>query len=237
MKKLSSAATHLLLACAALTAHAQTAAPPTPTERIIRMQPFVRCFSFDDGLRAISYDGRPKNLEHWREVKIADSSRRISVVDGARLIYAYPNTGPFARMMVEQSDWNSYAEDVQTAQQSLEETARNGDDNYLPLTLTGASGQSVTKKQMAGETLGITQLYFDTDRMIVSMYYLNPPPDKARFKSLEEFTLLRQRFEAGYVQCVAHKRQDWQAYWEKLRAYGDAKLKNANTDLQAPTPP
>lgn len=237
MKKLPSMARCLLLACAALTSHAQTTAPPTPMERTIRMQPYVRCFSFDDGLQAISFDGRPKNLERWREVKIGESSRRISVVNGVRLVYAYPGNGPFARMMVEQSDWNSYVEDVQTAQQALEETARDSDAHYQLLTLTGASGQSVTKKQMAGETLGSTELYFDADRTIVTVYYLHPAPDKARFKSLQEFSSLRERFEAGYVQCVARKRQDWQTYWEKILAYGEAKQKNGGTDLPVPTPP
>lgn len=237
MKTRRSLTTYLLLTCAALAAHAQTVTPPSPTERIIRMQPYVRCFSFEDGLQAISFDGRPKNIERWREVKIGESSKRISVVDGVRLIYAYPGNGPFARMMVEQSDWNSYVDDIQTAQQALEETARGSGAHLQPLVLTGASGHSVTKKEMAGETLGSTQLYFDADRTIVSVYYLNPAPEKARFKSLQEFSPLRERFEASYVQCVARKRQDWQAYWEKILAYGEAKQKNGSTDLPVPTPP
>lgn len=237
MKKISSLATYFLLSCAALVSHAQTAAPPTPTERLIRMQPYVRCFGFDDGLRAISFDARAKGLERWREVKIGESSRRISVVDGVRLIYAFPDKVPFARMMVEQSDWNSYVEDVKTAQQALEDTARNSDANHQLFTLNGVSVQNVTKNQMVGETLGSTHLYFDSDRTIVSVYYLNPPPDNARFKTPQDFFPVRDRFEASYVRCVARKRQDWQLYWEKLLAYARATEKNGSTDLPSPTPP
>lgn len=237
MKKLPSLATYLLLAFAALTSQAQTAATPSPTERMVRMQPYVRCFGLDDGLQAISSDARPKNLEPWREVKVGDSSRRISVVAGTRLIYAYPDKVPFARMMVEQSEWNSYDEDVRTEQQALEESTHAGDTNYLSFKLNGVSAQNVTKSQIAGETLGRTELYFDSDHTIVSVYYINPPVDKARFKTMQEFSSVRERFETSYATCVARKRQDWQLFWEKILARTDAVLKNGSTNVPLPTPP
>lgn len=201
------------------------------------MQPYVRCFRLDDGLQAISSDARQKNLEPWREVKVGESSRRISVVAGTRLIYAYPDKVPFARMMVEQSEWSSYDEDVKNAQEAFADSARTGDANYLSFNLKGVSARNLTRRQIAGETLGKTELYFDSDHTLVSVYYINPPIDKARFKTMQEFSSARERFETSYVECVARKRQDWELFWEKVLARADAVLKSGSTDLPLPTPP
>lgn len=201
------------------------------------MQPYVRCFGLDDGLQVISSDARSKNLDPWREVKVGESTRRISVVAGTRLIYAYPDKVPFARMMVEQSEWSSYDEDVKNAQQSLEDPTRAGDAHYLSFKLNGVSAKNVTKSQMVGETLGRTELYFDIDHTLVSIYYMNPPVDKARFKSMQEFSSVRERFEASYATCAIHKRQDWQLFWEKILTRADDVQKNGSTDLPLPTPP
>lgn len=201
------------------------------------MQPYIRCFELDDGLQVISSDARPKNLDPWREVKVGESTRRISVVAGTRLIYAYPDKVQFARMMVEQSEWSSYDEDVRNAQQALEDSTRTGDARYLSFKLNGVSANNVAKNQMTGETLGRTELYFDIDHTLVSVYYINPPVDKARFKSMQDFSSARERFEASYAACVARKRQDWQLFWEKILARADDVQKNGSTSLPLPTPP
>lgn len=201
------------------------------------MQPYVRCFGLDEELRAISSDTRQKSLDPWREVKVGESSRRITVVAGTRLIYAYPDKVPFARMMVEQSEWSSYDEDVKTAQQALEDSTRTGDVKSLSFKLNGASAKNVTKSQIAGETLSRTELYFDSDHTIVSVYYINPSVDKARFKTMQEFSSVRERFETSYATCVARKRQDWQLFWEKILARADVVRKDGSSDLPLPTPP
>ena len=60
-----------------------------------------------------------------RELMVAGESRQVSVLRGARLIYADAADVPFARVMVDQSDWNRYADDVDTLGRVLFETAVN----------------------------------------------------------------------------------------------------------------
>ena len=44
----------------------------------------------------------------------------------------------------------------------------------------GFSGQTVTKKELGGSTLGITQIFSDRDLVIVTIFFLNHAPQGMR---------------------------------------------------------
>ncbi len=122
-------------------------------------------------------------------------------------MYSYPRTYPFASLKAERSDPSKYGEDKQVVMGSLAELAR-ADDNagLVEFSTQGFSGQTVTKRQLGGSTLGITQIFSDEDAVIVTVFFLNHAPQNRSFRTYEEFIALRDDFVRGYMECVAKKR-------------------------------
>ncbi len=180
---------------------------PNKVDGIIRLQPYVRCDDFAEGVRGVKLDGRPKDAEPWREVSVGSTKRRVSVVHGYRVMYAYPSTDFFANLKAEQSDPAKYGEDKATLKLSLSEIGRaEGSADVKEFKVEGVMGQTLTKRALTGSTVGITQIFFDKDSVIVTIYFLNQTPNKRKFKTYEEFVSLRDKFIEGYAECVANKR-------------------------------
>jgi len=158
-------------------------------------------------VRGVTLDPRPPAAEPWREVSSGGRTWRVSVVEGYRVMYSYPRTYPFASLKAERSDPAKYAEDKQVVMRSLEELASaDGNTELAGFSNQSFSGQTVTKKELAGSTLGITQIFSDSDLVIVTIFFLNQAPQDRRFQTYAEFVSLRDDFVRGYMECVARKR-------------------------------
>jgi len=172
-----------------------------------RLQPYIHCDGFAGGVRGVTLDRRPPTAQPWREVSSGGRTWRVSVVEGYRVMYSYPRTYPFASLKAERSDPAKYAEDKQVVMRSLEEVASaDGNTELAGFSNQGFSGQTVTKKELAGSTLGITQIFSDSDLVIVTIFFLNQAPQDRRFQTYAEFVSLRDDFVRGYMECVARKR-------------------------------
>jgi hypothetical protein len=172
-----------------------------------RLQPYIHCDGFAGGVRGVTLDRRPPTAEPWREVSSGGTTWRVSVVEGYRVMYSYPRTYPFANLKAERSDPSKYAEDKQLVMRSVAELASvDGNTELIDFANQSFSGQTVTKKELGGSTLGITQIFSDRDLVIVTIFFLNHAPQDRRFQTYEEFISLRDDFVRGYMECVAKKR-------------------------------
>ena len=173
------------------------------------LQPYIHCDGFAGGVRGVTLDRRPPTAEPWREVSSGGSTSRVSVIEGYRVMYSYARTYPFANLKAERSDPSKYSEDKQVVVRSLAELAgADGNTELVGFSNQRFSGQTVTKKELGGSTLGITQIFSDEDRVIVTIFFLNHAPQNRRFQTYEEFIALRDDFVRGYIECVAKKRSD-----------------------------
>ena len=171
-----------------------------------RLQPYIHCDGFAGGVRGVTLDRRPPTAEPWRDVSSGGSTWRVSVVEGYRVMYSYPRTYPFASLKAERSDPSNYREDKQIVMRSLVELSRaDGNTERVDFSNQGLSGQTVTKKELGGSTLGITQIFSDEDAVIVTIFFLNHAPQNRSFQTYEEFIALRDDFVRGYIECVAKK--------------------------------
>ncbi len=172
-----------------------------------RLQPYIHCDGFAGGVRGVTLDRRPSTAEPWRDVSSGGRTWRVSVVEGYRVMYSYPRTYPFASLKAERSDPSNYREDKQIVMRSLVElSGADGNTEQVDFSKQGFSGQTVTKKELGGSTLGITQIFSDEDAVIVTIFFFNQAPQNRRFQTYEEFISLRDDFVRGYMECVAKKR-------------------------------
>jgi hypothetical protein len=176
-------------------------------EHALKLRPYIRCDGFAGGVRGVALDRRPQTAPPWREVGFGGMSERVSVVDGYRVTYSYPRTLRFANLKAERSDPSRYVEDKRIVMLSLVEMAKaDGGTKLADFSDRGFSGQSLTKKELGGTTLGMTQIFSDEDSVIVTIYFMNQVPERRRFQTYEEFIFLRDSFVRGYVECVARKK-------------------------------
>jgi hypothetical protein len=187
----------LLLGCVAGAAHAQTSA---------KLKPYASCEGFAGGVRVKRETPRPATEPPYREVTAKGVTRRISVIDGVRVVYAYPDKEPFADVKAEAADPAKYAEDKRELQRMFEAVAATeGPGAYKTITGRGYTGQEVVKPALGGTFAGITQLFFDADKVVVSIYfpYFSKIPASAlSFSNHGQFVAMRAAFVQGYLECV-----------------------------------
>ena len=197
----------LVLAVAQGMAGAVEPDPARPQENSLQLQPYAHCDGFAGGIRAVTLDRRPQTAEPWREVEFGGESQRVSVVDGYRVGYSYPRKFGFASLRAERSDPSKYARDKQIVTMILAKMAKaDGSTDLVELSNRGFSGQTLSKRELSGSTLAMTQIFSDEDSVIVTIYFHNQAPEMRNFQTYEEFISLRDRFIRGYIECVARKR-------------------------------
>ena len=181
--------------------------PARLQENSLQLQPYAHCDGFADGIRAVTLDRRPQTAKPWREVGFGGQIQRVSVVDGYRVGYSYPRKLGFASLRAERSDPSKYAGDKQTVTLNLAEMAKaDGSTDLVEFSDRGFSGQTLSKRELSGRTLAMTQIFSDEDSVIITIYFHNQVPEMRNFQTYEEFISLRERFIRGYNECVARKR-------------------------------
>ena len=169
-----------------------------------KLRPYVHCDGFAGGVRAVNLDRRPQTAEPWRAVDYGGNGLRVSVIDGYRVTYTYARTYVFANLKAEQSDPSRYAEDKRIVTLELAEMAKADDAlDLVDFSYLGYSGQTLTKRALAGRALGKSQILSDEDAVIITIFFLNQDPENRRFQTHEEFVALRYTFIRGYINCVA----------------------------------
>ena len=185
----------LALLAVCVTAAAQ-AAPPD-------LRLYASCDGFADGIRIKRQTVRPVDEPPYREVTAKGVIRRISVIDGIRVVYAWPGKDPFADLKVEASDPAKYAEDKRELRRMFEAAAQSeGPGAYKTLEGRGYTGQEVVKPALGGSMFAITQLFFDADKVIVSIYFPSVPEIGRSFANHAQFVDLRAKFMRGYLACI-----------------------------------
>jgi hypothetical protein len=173
------------------------------------LQSYVRCDGFAGGVRGVALDRRPADAAPWREVGLDAKTERVSVLDGYRVMYTYPRTYWFANLKAERSDPARYEQDKRVVTEYFVALASaDGNTMLTDFSRRGFAGQTLTKKELAGSTLGITQILSDRDAVIVTIFFMNQEPENRAFQTYGEFIGMRDDFVRGYIDCVAEKRGD-----------------------------
>ncbi len=171
------------------------------------LKPYLSC-KFDDGLKIVetSRHRQWNSPDKFRRVKINGVEERVSLIDGYRIMFAYPDTYFFANVKAEQSDPQSYAKDKETLIRQMQWLPAGSKEMETPepikVTSHGFEGYAVNRRTIFGDTLGMYTLFFDANQQVLTIYFLNQPAEKRKFKTIEEFRVLRDRFLDKYTSCI-----------------------------------
>lgn len=172
--------------------------------------------------------------DKFREVDIINTStgdkttKRISVDDGYRAMYSYPNTEYFANVKVERSVKGEFEKDKATViesvknyydfkliavkqytennpelQKNISENLATGHEDYITFEderYNGYEYVSYVKNIIDGGTISQVEIFVPEDSIIITAYLLNQKNPK--FKNADEFLALRNNFIHGYIDFI-----------------------------------
>ena len=138
-----------------------------------------------------------------RSVPTANGDKPIEVAHGISLHIAYAET-PFVNLKAERFG-NNYANDKQVLIDSLKYLGVQEDMESAepwPSSMNGFEVYGINHKQLAVGVLSIYLLFRDVDHTVVTLYLLNTPPEAPKFRTLDEYRVLRDKFLLIYIMCA-----------------------------------
>lgn len=140
-----------------------------------------------------------------RPVDTVDGKDAVQVVHGWSLHIAYDDT-PFVNFKAERLGKDNYQHDKKALISNLESaaTGTQGMESNKPQqsALNGFDVYSINRKQLEGGVLSIYLLFQDSEQIVVTLYLLNTPPEDPKFKTIEEYKILREDFLKSYTACA-----------------------------------
>lgn len=122
-------------------------------------------------------------------------------------MFAYPGEDFYANVKVETLPTDSYANSRTALIDNFEYVLASGDNqrNYkIKPKIDGFDIQGLDRSKREGGVLGMYLLFDDASHSVVTIYFLNQEPPQ-RFKTMEEYGVLRDHFLNGYFPCVRAK--------------------------------
>jgi hypothetical protein len=155
---------------------------------------------------------RRKDANQHREVFTDKGKQKVSVVDGYRVMFAYPDlTYYFANVKIEQSAADSYARDKETLVNQLKHYTRTKEATAMIFTermvVNGFEHYGLDRDKIdIGGQVGTHLLFFDPAHLVVTIYFLNQSKavflNNRRFENIKQYQELRDDFLTHYSECL-----------------------------------
>ena len=186
------------LACGAVFA---AAAQREPNEAL---KPYMGGCQFEDGLHIVSMVRIPEGAL-TRMVTTGEGRKTVSIVDGYRMLLGYPGKDPFVNLRIEESASDRYTSDKKTVVDQMGYIAGAATNAVVPVghdTYGGLDHYRLDDLTINHQPIAMHTLFDDKRRVVITVYFLNAPPEKRSYASMDEFRALRDRFFSRYFACV-----------------------------------
>jgi hypothetical protein len=163
---------------------------------------------FADGLIVVETSPLAPGV-HARTVQTLKGPRQVEMVEGRRVMFAYPDKDFYANVKVEILPEKNYAETRQFLIDDFDYTLASADGstrNYgLKPKENGFDVRGLDRDKLEGGVLGVYLLLDDSSRMVTTIYFLNQEPKDRSFQTMDEYRVMRDRFLATYTACAGRK--------------------------------
>ena len=173
-------------------------------DRSIELSSYAYCH-FNGGMSVASVDRMPGRGLRYRTVQTRDGSRRVSMIDGYRVMLAYPAGTYFANMHVEESRPSQYSADKEAVIKSL---ATLVDGSGTPMlsehrNYSGFDTYYSNDSTMNGNgPSGMYVLFRDSTHLIVTIYFLNQKQEDRQFTTIDQYNTLRDGVLKDFTTCA-----------------------------------
>jgi hypothetical protein len=178
---------------------------PTGSAGADPLDPYVFC-QYTVDFSVVSTIQLPGHGLRYRTVATSSGERKVSLVDGYRLMLAQDQSSYFANMKVERSDPSQYVSDKDAVIKNLEfamQESSTGKAVWEHMPYNGFDVYGVTDPTMDGNgPNGIYVLFRDSTQTIVTIYFLGQKPEYRKFKTIEEHDALRDLMLEELTTCA-----------------------------------
>jgi hypothetical protein len=139
-----------------------------------------------------------------RTVDTIKGPRQVPISDGRRVMFAYPGEDFYANVKVEIVPAESWAESKIALSDNFDYLLASSDNernHHLGPEMNGFTVLGLDRKKREGGVLGIYLLFEEATHTVITIYFLNQEPP-VRFKTMDEYGILRDRFLADYTACI-----------------------------------
>jgi hypothetical protein len=179
------------------------AAVAGPAERIAMA---MKGCAWQDKLAASTPSKLPEVFK-VRTVQLPNGAAQVSVVEGWRFSLAEEGKEIFANIKVEQSEPDKFEADRDAVAANLRWilSTSKGMETTEPLgvNFSGFEGPMINRAALTGSTLALIALFHEKERLIVTIYLENAPPEKRSFQTKDEWNLIRDRLLVTLTGCAA----------------------------------
>jgi hypothetical protein len=169
---------------------------------------FTGC-KFNDGLGVVETPPLAPGI-HERTVDTLKGQRQVPMVEGRRVMFAYPGEDFYANVKVEILPEKDYGQTKEILIENFDYILASGGDttrNYeMKPTLNGLDARGLDREKLEGGVLGIYLLLDDTSRIVTTIYFLNQEPKDRSFQTMEEYRAARDKFLVTYSACASGRR-------------------------------
>ena len=149
---------------------------------------------------------------NYREVTTGNGKQKVSVVDGYRVMFAYPDlTYYFANVKIEQSAPDSYARDKEVLVNQLKHYSSIKEAHPMifedKTMLNGFEHYRMDRDKIdVGDQVGIHVLFYDPAHLVVTIYFLNQSKavflNNRRYENIKQYRQLTDEFLNSYSECL-----------------------------------
>ncbi|MBK9606085.1 MAG: hypothetical protein IPO58_06545 [Betaproteobacteria bacterium] len=174
-----------------------------PAERVANAMPTC---AWSDKLVAGPVAKLPEAFK-LRAVQLPSGAAQISVVEGFRLPMAQEGKDVFANIKIEQSETDKFEADRETIIANMRWILSTSKDMETPepllVSMNGFEGPMINRAVLTGATLALIALFNDKEKLVVTIYLENAPPEKRAFSTKEEWNGMRDRLFIALTSCAA----------------------------------
>ena len=142
-----------------------------------------------------------------RTVQLPTGAAQVSVVEGWRFSLAEEGKEIFANVKVEQSEADKFEADRGAVVANLRWILSTSKDmetaEPLAVNFSGFEGPMINRAALTGSTLALIALFQEKERLIVTIYLENAPPEKRSFQTKDEWNVMRDRLLVALTGCAA----------------------------------
>jgi hypothetical protein len=168
------------------------------------LQPYTACKlpSGPDVVEVTMLPGVPMT----RTVDTLRGPKDILMLDGVRVMFAYPETDFYANLKAELLPSDTYATEKADLIDEEDKMLAADDTNIrnyaLKPKMQGFEIYGIDRKKLEGGVLGAYLFFDDATHVVTTIYFLNGEPGRRRFNDMTEYAKLRDSFLQDYTSCV-----------------------------------
>ena len=142
-----------------------------------------------------------------RKVDTEAGQRTISVADGYKVMFAFPDTADFVNLKVERSVAGRYAADKQAVLDQMQQMVKRapaGSGAGLERRIeNGIDIAAINNTALVNGVISFTTLFDDRQEVIATAYLLNQDPKRRAFQNFDDYKALRDGFVRDFTACMA----------------------------------